>query len=198
MNDEPNQIDSAGDATTPLWLVVVFGLVLYGALLYLDQNAGGFNAQVYAPYQSIEQLGALQPAKGEAGAYEHGRQVYMKTCAACHQASGKGTPGQFPPLIKTDWVLEADPGRMIRIVLNGLQGPIEVNGQPFNNVMMPWKDVLNDEEIASVITYVRQNKEWGNNASEVKPEQVKAIREKIKADSQPFTVEKLKAVPPGE
>jgi mono/diheme cytochrome c family protein len=66
---------------------------------------------------------------------------------------------------------------MIRIVLNGLQGPIVVNGAEYNNVMLPWRDQLTDQDIAAVITFVRGNKEWGNNAGPASPAQVKAIRD---------------------
>jgi mono/diheme cytochrome c family protein len=206
MNDEPKQpanTNDAGAATggryPPLWLIVLFGVLLYGAGLYFDRYGGGANAQVYLPFRSVEELQALQPVKGDMSAFEFGRLVYNKpTCVACHQTSGLGTPGQFPPLVKSEWVLEAEPGRVIRIVLNGLQGPMEIKGQTFNNAMVPWKDVLNDEEIAAVLTYIRQNKDWGNNAPEVKPERVRAVREKIKDRSQPFTAEELINVPPNE
>ena len=65
------------------------------------------------------------------------------------------------------------------MILNGIGGPIKVKGTDFNNQMPPWKDVLNDEKIAAVATYIRQNKEWGNSMSGVTPEQVAAIRKKM-------------------
>jgi len=83
-------------------------------------------------------------------------------------------------------------------VLNGLQGPLEFQGQGYNGTMIPWKDSLNDEEIAAVLTYVRQNKDWGNNAPEVKPERVKAVREKLKDRNLPFTPEELLKLSPAE
>jgi mono/diheme cytochrome c family protein len=64
--------------------------------------------------------------------------------------------------------------------------------------MVPWKDVLSDEEIAAVLTYVRQNKEWGNNAPEVKPERVKAVREKTKNISVQYTPEDMLKISPEE
>ena len=86
---------------------------------------------------------------------------------------------------------------MIRLVLNGLQGPIAVHGQSFNNVMVPW-NLLSDQDIAAVITYVRQNKDWGNNASAVTPQQVRAVREKVKSHSGPFTPDELTKISPAE
>ena len=86
---------------------------------------------------------------------------------------------------------------MIRLVLNGLQGPITVKGQAFNNVMVPWNS-LSDDDLAAVITFVRQNKEWGNKASAVTPQQVKAVRGKLKGRSNSFTPEELLKVSPAE
>jgi mono/diheme cytochrome c family protein len=108
-----------------------------------------------------------------------------------------GAPGQFPPLAGSEWVNESEPGRVIRAVLNGLQGPISVHGQNFNNVMVPWNS-LSDEDIAAVITFVRQNKEWGNTASAVTPAQVQAVRLKIKPHPTAFTADELLKVSPGE
>jgi mono/diheme cytochrome c family protein len=133
---------------------------------------------------------------GAGGVAQLGKAVYNKpTCVACHQADGNGTPGLNPPLVGSEWVNEKEPGRVIRIALNGLTGPITVKGQAFNGNMVPWKDVLSDEEIAAVLTYVRQNKEWGNNAPEVTPERVKAVRAKVKDRATPFTPDELKQIP---
>jgi len=126
--------------------------------------------------------------------FAKGKELYPMTCGACHQADGQGLAGQFPPLVGTDWVLAADPGRIIRMVLHGVTGPFDVNGTSFNNTMVPWKDVLPDDDIAALITYVRN--EWSNAASAVKPEQVAAIREKEKDRIDPWTEEELKKIEP--
>jgi mono/diheme cytochrome c family protein len=181
-------------APVPMWLIILLFLLLYWGAVYFDANGGWFNPEVYGPYVSVAELEPYQP-KGEGGLSAQGRMVYGKTCVACHQASGAGTPGQFPPLVGSDWVNEAEPGRMIRAVLNGLQGPIIVKGQTFNNTMVPWNS-LSDEDIAAVITYVRGNKEWGNNASTVTPERVKAVREKVKTRPGPFTADELLKISP--
>jgi cytochrome c oxidase cbb3-type subunit 2 len=118
--------------------------------------------------------------------------LYPTTCGACHQADGQGLPGQFPPLAGSEWVLAADPSRIIRIVLNGATGPIEVNGTTFNNAMVPWKDVMQDDDIAAILTYVRN--EWGNAAPLVKPEQVAAIRAKEKDRVDAWTAEELQKI----
>jgi mono/diheme cytochrome c family protein len=113
----------------------------------------------------------------------------------CHQPTGKGIPNQFPPLAESDWVAQAGPGRLIRLVLDGVQGPIKVNGVDWNNAMPPWKELLKDEDIAAVLTYVRQNKAWGNSAGPVTPEQVKAVREKEAARSTAWSGDELMAIP---
>ncbi|MGN6554539.1 MAG: c-type cytochrome [Verrucomicrobiota bacterium] len=194
---DSGESQSRGPAV-PIWLIVLMFLLLYWGALYFDSNGGWFSAKVYAPYHTVEEIQALQPVSGGSEVFELGKAVYNRpTCAACHQASGQGAPGQFPPLAGSEWVNEAEPGRMIRLVLNGLQGPITVKGQNYNNNMVPW-NVLSDEEVAAVITYVRQNKEWGNNASAVTPAQVKAIREKIKNHPGAFTADELMKIAPAE
>src|SRR5207245_503355 len=124
-----------------------------------DLNGGWFSPVVYTPYRSFADLERWQPAE-EHGRARHGFLVYNKpTCVACHQASGMGQPGQFPPLVKSEWVNEPEPGRLIRLVLNGLNGPLQFQGAGYNGSMVPWKDSLTDEEIADVLSYVRQNKD---------------------------------------
>jgi len=103
-----------------------------------------------------------------------GEAVYVRVCLACHQFNGLGLPPAFPPLADSSIVAEADPGRIIRIVLHGLQGPIEVNGILYNSVMPPPVPPLTDKEVADVLTYVRS--EWGGEAAPVTVEAVTAIR----------------------
>ena len=107
---------------------------------------------------------------------EKGKQVYMGLCVACHQADGKGLPGAFPTLAKSDYML-ADRERAIRVVLKGLTGPITVNGQTINSVMPPQEAVLTDTQIADVLTYVFNA--WGNQGDSFKADTVKGIRNQI-------------------
>ncbi len=189
----------AKPVAVPVWLIVLFFLLLYWGMIYFDHNSGWFDAQVYAPYRSLEEVQAMQPVSGPPSLAQLGLQVYNKpTCVACHQSNGKGLPGQFPPLVQSHWILEPEPGRIIRIVLDGLSGPLQVEGQNFNGAMVPWKDVLSDEEIAAVLTYVRQNAEWGNKAPAVTPERVKEVRAKVKSRNQPWTPEELLKISPSD
>lgn len=159
----------------PVWIFVVLAVGLYWGMNYLDNHAGGFNSHVYDRFTSTNELASLIPYDPVRDAMNKGMAVYKRpTCVACHQENGMGTPGQFPPLAGSEWVLANDPSRIIRIALDGLTGPITVKGQSFSNAMLPWRDTLNDEEIAHVLTYVR--KAWGNDAPTVNPQQVEVIR----------------------
>jgi nitrite reductase (NO-forming) len=100
-----------------------------------------------------------------------GKEIYGRTCFACHQSEGQGIPNAFPPLAKSDF-LNADPKRAINAVLHGLTGEITVNGKKYNSVMTSQN--LTDEEISNVLTYVYNS--WGNNKTEVTAAMVKAGR----------------------
>ncbi len=102
-----------------------------------------------------------------------GKTVYQSVCAACHQTNGLGLPGAFPPLAMSDWVV-GDERRLALIVLHGLAGPIEVNGEPWNGVMPPQGQMLSDDQIAAVLSYIRTT--WGNNALKVDPALVESLR----------------------
>lgn len=192
----PEQTPARG-AAVPVWMFIMMMLLLFWGAVYFDDNGGWFNSKVYAPYHSIEEVQSFQ-VSGGGDPFAAGRLVYGKTCIACHQANGQGMPGQFPPLVASDWVNEKEPGRIIRAVLNGMSGPITVKGQNFNNTMVPWGGILSDDDIAAVISYVRGNKEWNNNASPVTPAQVHAIREKLKAHPTPFSPDELLKISPSE
>jgi nitrite reductase (NO-forming) len=115
------------------------------------------------------------PAEGpvtEQGQVAAGATVFSHTCAACHQPTGQGIPNVFPPLAGSD-VLLADKDRSIGIVLGGLQGPVTVNGNRFNSAMPPHA-FLSDDDIASVLTYVRSA--WGNKGDPVTRQEVEAHR----------------------
>ena len=103
---------------------------------------------------------------------EKGQRVYLQNCSMCHQAQGEGIPSVFPPLAKSDFLVQ-DKARAIGLVLNGLSGPITVNGSKYDGVMPPV--ILNDEQVANVLTYVNQS--WGNKGSVITQAEVKAVRD---------------------
>jgi mono/diheme cytochrome c family protein len=195
----PRDDSGPKDAVVPIWLIVVLFLLVYWGAVYFDEHGGWFEPQVYTPYVSAEQLKGFQVSGGP-DVFEQGRSVYSKTCIACHQANGMGAPGTFPPLAGSDWVNEKEPGRMIRLVLQGFSGPgLKVNGQPFNtgSAMVPWNG-LSDDDIAAVITFVRGNKEWSNKASPVTPEQVHAMRAKVAGHPLSFSPSEMESISPAD
>jgi mono/diheme cytochrome c family protein len=116
---------------------------------------------------------------------------YAEVCQACHQADGAGLEGAFPPLAGSEWVT----GRAvvpIAIVLHGLQGPITVKGKEYNAAMTPWASMLNDEDLAATLTYVRS--QWGNRAAPVTAAQVRAVRARFASRTTPWTAAELKAI----
>lgn len=110
-------------------------------------------------------------AKTVAERIQFGKQIYDRSCFACHQPNGEGLSNVFPPLAKSDW-LNNSPEKAIDAVVHGLSGEITVNGNKYNNVMPA--QILTDEEVANVLTYIYNN--WGNNKREITPEQVKKVR----------------------
>jgi mono/diheme cytochrome c family protein len=211
MNSATNQPASnaphdsgVNDPVVPVWLIVVCFLLLYWGAVYFDEHGGWFDARVYTPYASVEQLKDFQVGGGETSA-ERGAKIYARTCVACHQANALGTAGTFPPLAGSDWVNEKEPGRMIRIVLRGFGGSgLVVSGKPFNTASQmtafgaPPPVGLTDDEIADVITFVRGNAEWGNKAAPVTPEQVKAVRAKIANHPGAFNPTEINGINPAD
>lgn len=125
--------------------------------------------------------------------FNKGKAIYARDgyCNTCHQPDGKGLPASgFPPLTNTNWVL-GSAERMIKIVLKGIYGPMEVQGKkyPGQVPMTPFGGMLTDEEVASVITYVRNS--FGNKASPVTPEMVKKVRAATKSKTGFYSPEEL-------
>ena len=102
-----------------------------------------------------------------------GAALFNGTCSVCHQNNGEGVPNVFPPLAKSDF-LAADKKRAIAVPLNGLTGPVTVNGHQFNSVMPPMSQ-LNDDEIANILTFVLNS--WGNPGGRVLTSDVRDIRQ---------------------
>jgi nitrite reductase (NO-forming) len=143
---------------------------------YLGESAlpGGSGARVAALETEMKKAVASDPkitSVAKKIAVEKGKRVFAQTCIACHQSEGQGMPGVFPPLAKSDYLM-ADKSRAIAGVLRGQTGEMVVNGQKFNSAMPAL--VLNDEQVANVLTYVLNS--WGNNGDMVTVEEVKKVR----------------------
>ena len=135
---------------------------------------------VYLGDRSQPNLAAVDTAASDAAngkltvrdQVEAGKVLFTGTCSVCHQTTGAGLPGVFPPLAGSDF-LNADPHRAIGILLHGFSGKVTVNGNEFNSIM-PSMSQLNDDEIANILTYVLNS--WGNKGGAIQADEVKAAR----------------------
>lgn len=125
--------------------------------------------------------------EAEQARFEMGKTLYVATCGACHQPHGNGQEGLAPPLAGSEWVLGSEP-RLVRITLHGVRGPITVKGQTYQ-LDMPPLNVLDDEQIAALLTYIRR--EWGHTASPVEPTTVAKIRAETEQRDEAWTQEEL-------
>jgi nitrite reductase (NO-forming) len=137
--------------------------------------SGKQSDEIYQPegavVQSVGEAPRQAPAANKAERIARGERIYNNVCAACHQPSGQGIEGAFPPLAGSDY-LNADPARAMRAVAEGLSGEITVNGKKYASQMPALN--LPDEDVANVLTFVYSK--WGNAGHEVKPAQVAAAR----------------------
>jgi mono/diheme cytochrome c family protein len=176
--------------------VLTFALIAAAGVLYTPSAAG---AQTKTTSKKSVVKTTASPAKPVASAtvaaakeqLPDGKQVFSTTCAACHQATGEGVPGVYPPLAGSEWVNGED-AKVIRILLHGVTGPIEVAGETFNSMMPPWGGTLKDADIAAVLTYVRS--QWGNKGAPITAAKVASIRAATSTRTTPWTAAELATV----
>jgi mono/diheme cytochrome c family protein len=184
--EEPHE----GFSPIPIVLLFVFaGLCFWGGV-YFAEYSQEFRWDVYDPEAKLASSSAPRPEKPLA---EVGAKIYRAQCVACHQASGLGAPGAFPPLVASPWVVGSEE-RLARILINGLKGPIEVNGMTYNGNMPafgPQGLNLKSKQIAAVLSYIRQ--EWGNAAPEVTVEAMDGYLDAYGARGPQWTVDELLA-----
>ena len=172
----PAPIDSPGDATyRPCGLAQGQD----GSMYILDSQKGRVWKIMYyedgLPVELEERNSAVASNDQEVEidpALIPGKKVYDAFCSACHQANGKGAPGMNPPLAGTDWVT-GDKARLIKVILNGMSEPVEINGEIYQNIMASHA-FLSDQQIADVLSYIRNT--WGNDASMITADEVKNQR----------------------
>ena len=122
---------------------------------------------------------------------DEGEKLYGMICAACHQPHGRGAPALAPPLARSDWVA-GSPDRLARVVLQGLYGPIEVNGESWNLHMPGLGAALDDRKLAGLLSYIRRS--WGNVSPPVEPEFIASVREETKGRTLPWRADELDQV----
>ncbi|MET0262381.1 MAG: cytochrome c [Rariglobus sp.] len=179
-----------GYKAMPLFLLGFISAMIFVTSIYVVHYRGGFSALVYD--------GRYAP-KGGAGAEKveltpdqviaAGKKLYA-TCATCHQANGQGVAGTYPSLAGSEWVV-GNEERVIRVLLHGLTGPIEVHGKSYNGLMPAFGKVTgggynwSEERISQVLTYIRQ--EWGNQAAPITKDKVTEVLAAEKARAKPWT-----------
>jgi mono/diheme cytochrome c family protein len=180
-NPEPHE------KTNPMpWaMVVVSGLLLLFGIIYIVR-ADIESPSVWGDGRERAELTGAK--KGGAGAPKaDGAALYASLCTACHQASGQGLPGVFPPLAGSEWVVGKD-STVAAILLHGISGPMTVKGTVYNGAMPAFKEQLNDEQIAALLSHIRS--QWGNGAAPVVADTVAKAREEHKARTAPFAGDK--------
>jgi mono/diheme cytochrome c family protein len=177
----------------PRFMWVAVGALIFWAGWYIGRRGGSFDNEPHTEYAQ------MAPAAGDTSAraasanvdpIEAGKQIFSTNCVACHQSTGLGVPGAFPPLVGSEWVVGKEQ-TLARILLNGLSGAVHVKGGVYNGAMPAWKDALSDDDIAHVLTYIRQ---WSPNAAKaVTAETVAGVRKETAARPTPWTESELKA-----
>lgn len=184
-NEEPHE----GFNHIPLVLVFIIMAFGFWAGIYLVKFGGDFRADVFDPNFKGTATASVLP---EISLFDRGAKVFRNQCAQCHQGDGNGLAGVYPPLAGSSWVT-GHPEVPARILINGLNGPIEVKGNTYNGNMPafgPGGLNLKPKEIAGVITYVRQ--EWGNNASEMSVAMIEDYLASYSARSTPWQAAELR------
>ncbi len=184
-----------------LLTLLTAAMVLSAGFYFLGANSGGFEmSRLYvtdnyspAPRPEIEGAVIVEDTRTWIEKWmDDGKSVYT-SCAACHQANGQGVPGQFPPLADAEWVTEGTE-RLAALLFPGIQGPLTVKGELYNNLMPAQGAILTNKELAQVMTYIRRS--WGNDESVVTEEMVAYAREKYGSRSTPWTESELLEISP--
>jgi len=163
-------------APIPTWAWVLFLVVVAWGMWYVASELMSYQERTVAAAPGGSQVASAPGAQGMAGQPSWailGEQVYGNKCAACHQLTGLGLPGVFPPLKDSAVVTASDPTEHIRTVLRGLSGKT-IGGVTYPSPMPAFADQLTDAEMAAVLSHERTS--WGNKAPAVKPEDVLARR----------------------
>ena len=184
--EEPHE----GFSPVPIFLMFLFaGLCFWGGV-YLVHYSGDFRWDVYNP---LFDPSADKPAPVEITLFARGEKIFRNNCAVCHQGSGAGVPGVYPPIAGSEWVTE-HPQVLARVLINGLNGPIEVMGNKYNGNMPAFGPAglnLNSRDLAGVMTYIRQ--EWGNNAPDMTIAMVDSYLAEYASRSEPWMYPAVKA-----
>ena len=179
-NEDPNE----SNRPLPWFLVMSLGAMAMWGAFYIVSTPSGENS-AYGDQRTVADLRPAVVSTGASGAAPavDGKQLYNAKCVACHQSTGMGVAGVFPPVAASEWVL-GDEKILTNILLHGVNGEMIVKGNKSNGAMPAWKS-LSDDELAAVLTYIRSD--WGNAAPPIKAETIKSQRELTKARTEPYS-----------
>ncbi|TAG32983.1 MAG: cytochrome c [Verrucomicrobia bacterium] len=188
---------SEGFTPMPLFLLGFISAMIFVVSVYVVHYRGDFDPLVYDiryDAAAAQQIAAGPKVYTPEQILARGKQSYQ-TCVACHQASGLGVPGAFPPLAASEWVT-GNEERLIRVLIHGLNGPIQVKGNTYNGLMPAFGKIpgggynWNAERISHVLSYIRH--EWGNNAEFITAEKVAEVMKTEATRTKPWTQDELK------
>jgi mono/diheme cytochrome c family protein len=174
-NEEPWE----GGGPIPWFVVILVGCLCALCIVYIVEA----NVETPSAWGDSRTRAELQGNKPQAGERVDGAAVFASACVACHQATGSGLPGVFPPLAGSEWVAGKET-TVAAIVLHGITGPITVKGANYAGAMPAFKDQLSDDQLAAVLTHVRS--QWGNASAPVSAATLAEVREQLKARTAPF------------
>ena len=135
-------------------------------------------------------FGVVAVASSVSAQAANGAKIYGTVCGACHQAQGTGVHGMYPPLAGSEWVTGSEE-RLIRVILHGLTGEIQVNGETYNSMMPPFGAAMKDAEVAAVASYIRSS--FTNKAPPVTAATVAKVRAATASRKTPWTAKELAA-----
>lgn len=175
-NPEPDE----GSNPMP-WFVILLTAALFGFGIVYILRTSLDHPPSWGDGRSVAELQG--PAPTPAGAKVDGAAVFSAHCAACHQATGAGLPGVFPPLAGSEWVA-GKPETLAAAVLHGISGALTVKGTTYNGAMPAFKDQLQDAELAAVLTHIRGT--WGNQSPAIDTGTVAKVRKDTAAQAEPY------------
>ena len=194
---EKADLSLAASNVFPLWaLIPIIGVVLaagsfLGANMALGPNVKGYSYELTPP--DGEAASAIELDEYDLSVWKaKGKAEYATVCASCHQASGEGVPGLYPPLKDSEYVIHGEQ-RVIALLLHGIVGPLQVNGKSYNGAMPAQGAVKNNKAVAQIASYIRND--WGNQASIIYDDQVAFLRKELAARTVSYVEADLKAIP---
>ncbi len=179
-----------GNSEMPFALFVAVVFLAFGMGVYLTRYSFDFDFFIYDHNKHlILDAGSIKEEVWDP--LVQGEKIFKKNCTQCHQTTGLGVPGSYPPLAGSSWLLGID-AIPVRVLLKGLEGPIEVEKAQFNGAMPTFGTKFSDKQIAAVLSYVRQA--WGNAAPAVQEGTVTQIRQALGDRSRVFSATELMSV----